>query len=686
MVFFRTGKDIRSGRLVASLLVFLLTCSLYAQSEEDEGVEIPLITVEISPEKILVGQRFDLTIFADFSSYRNVSIKEPQLPDGIVLASGPYKSAQTINIGDPVNPQYIKKTRIFYKFKVTKPGLYTVDSFSLSDGDTTLMTDPVMFPVLAFDERELKYPVFARWNNIPQTIFVGETIPLILEMENLEELSFPERISLTPPAGGVFEQVNSVGEITVTTIGDDEVYIAPIDSWMFTPTTSGAVKIPAAEVSFKNIKRSTEPAIINVLEVPADVGFSGAIGDFEVTTEIENIPFQKSRTTILRIRVEGEGNLNYLRMPDPEFSGLNLIEKEELYKISPSLSGYGGYREDVYRLSVAQEDLLTIKIEPWNWFNRASGTVLTQNFAGYNFEYNTEEQLEEYISLRDEFPLLSTAKIIKYRDSVYNVGWYYLLLLPGVISVLAALVRRRIDMKILGYSLLFIVLNSSSIDDIPRFRERLDTAQEYLDLSESEKALFLYDEIISEFGENPGIYYNQALINYDLDNKDKVIHLLRKSLLMKPGDRVFMKTLTSVENEFGLEHQATATSGFSPDLLFLSFILLFNMGAFLSAFNIGRKKIELSILIVMVFFLSLSSLGVVLYTDYISMRETAVIVEEGGELKKVPGFMGASWLTLQEGTAVYLKSESEESYLIRTGYGLEGWLDKSSLIPLQDNE
>lgn len=683
MVFVRTGRILRSGRLVVFLI--LLSLPLFSQSDEPESPEEDSpITIEISPTKIIVGQRFDLTIFADLPSYRNVTIKEPQLPDGITLASGPYKSAQTINVGDLLNPQYIKKTRIFYKFKVSKPGIFTMGEFLLSDGVTVLETEAVLFPVLAFDERDLKYPIFAKWKETPGQIFVGETIPLILEMENLEELSFPERISMTPPAKGVFERVDSVGDIRVTKIGDDEVYIAPIDSWMYTPIAPGVVKIPKASVNFDKVKRTTEAFTINVVEVPLPVSASGAIGEFTIRTEMENPLEQNGSTSTFRIRVEGEGNLNYLKMPQPEFSGLTIVEKEELYNITPSLSGYSGYREDVYRVSIGEKEVLSIQIEPWVWYNKTSSSVQTESPAGYLYENNLAELSHEIISFREEFTLFSPDKILKFKDSIYDVSWYYLLLLPGFISVLAAFIRKRLDIKLFGYTMLVLFLTSSSVSDGPRFRDQLETAQAYIDSGQISNTLHLYDEIIDEFGDNPGIFYNQAIINYDLGYRDRVILLLRKSLLLKPGNRIFMNTLMAVENEYGLDHQATISTGFSPDLFFLLFILLFNAGAFIITFNMGRKKIELSILIVMVFFLSFTALSFVFYTDYVSERETAVIVSRGGDLKKVPGLMGASWLTLQEGTAVYIKSESETSYLITTGYGLDGWIDKKSLIVLRD--
>jgi tetratricopeptide (TPR) repeat protein len=639
--------------------------------------------MEISPDKVIVGQRFDLTIFADFSAYRNVTIIEPPLPDGISLVSGPYKSAQTIRVGDVSNPEYIKKTRVFYKYKVTKPGLFTIGSFSLSDGENQFRTEPLMFPALAYDERELNYPIFARWGSIPDKIFVGETIPLILEMENLEELSFPEQISMNSPSGGMFEKVDSVGEISVTTIGEHEVYIAPIESWLFTPTVSGTINIPSASVLYGNIKRSTGLQKVDVQEIPAKIESSGAIGNFTVSTAVENLPVKKGSPLTLRVKVEGDGNLNYMRMPQPEFSGLSVIDKEELYNIYPSLSGYSGYREDIYRLSVGgNEETLSVLFDDWSWYNRKSESIETKRMDDYYFENQISGVEETFISLREQYPLLSSEKILKYRAPVYNVSWYYLLLLPGVISVIAAFIRKRHDMKILGLSIIFLLCSSSAIETFGGMKELLDDAATFAEKGETIDALDLYRSLISSFGDNPSVYYNMALLSYDIEQNDQVIFNLRKALSLKPGDRLFTKTLTSVEEEFELDHQISASTGLSPDLFFLFFVLLFNLGAFLIVLNINKKKMEFSILIVMVYFIALTTGFVVFYTDYVAQRETAVVIHEGGHLKKVPDIGGGDWLTLLEGTAVYIKSESDNFLLIQTGYGLEGWLDKDSLLKI----
>lgn len=683
MVFFRKRDRILSGRLVAFLFFLIPASILFSQSENSVAGEQPQITIEISPEKIIVGQRFDLTIFADFSSYRNVKIIEPELPPGITLASGPYKSAQTIRIGDLSDSQYIKKTRIFYKFKVSSPGLYSLDSFILSDGEKTLQTGPFLLPVLAFDERDLKYPVSARWNSVPEEIFVGETIPLILEIENLEKLSFPERVSMESPAGGVFEKVNSLGKITVTSIGDDEVYLAPIESWLYTPTVTGAVKIPAATVYFDRISRSTAAAAVSVVETPPLIESSGAIGFFNVSTEMQNLPLEKGQISTLKIRVEGEGNLNYLRMPQPDFSGLTVIGKEEQYNIAPSMTGFSGYREDIYRVSTSEEREVSIRFAEWSWYNKKDNSVITENLSAYQFQNISVSEEEVITSIRDEFSLMSPDKIVKYRDSVYDKGWYYLLILPGIISVLAALVKKRYDMRLIQLSLLLIVFTSSAQSLNTGFLEQLKLAETMAVEGESERALAYYDRILSEYGDNPAVYFNRALLHYDLNNTDRAVFNLRKALIQKPGDRTFLKALDSIENEYRLEHQVSGSSGLSPDLFFLFFIILFNLGALLIVFNIRKKKMELSILIIMIFFLSVISLSVTYYSDFISKKDTAVVLEPGGDLKKVPGEMGGSWLTLQEGVAVSIISESGDSLLIRTGYGLEGWLVRDSLILLQ---
>jgi len=112
VVFFAKRIRKQYRRLVIILLLITNIASLYSQETGDSSGDEKKITIEISPDKIIAGQRFDLTIFADYSSYRDVQVLPPQFPPGLSLVSGPYKSAHTIRVGDASESEYIKNTRI----------------------------------------------------------------------------------------------------------------------------------------------------------------------------------------------------------------------------------------------------------------------------------------------------------------------------------------------------------------------------------------------------------------------------------------------------------------------------------------------------------------------------------------------------------------------------------------------
>lgn len=677
MVFHTERRRDIPRRLVIAFIA--AAAGLFALPAQTDGENSP-IGVEISPEKIIVDQRFDLTIFADFPSYGNVAIKEPRLPEGITLAGGPYKSAQTVRVGDLSNPRYIKKTLVFYKFKVSKPGIYTIGSFTLNDGTTTLSTDPVMFPVLSYDERNFKYPVFARWEGIPDKIYVGETVPFVLMMENMEELSFPDSVKMDPPSGGMFERVNSVGEISTAHIGDDEVYIAPIDSWLYTPTTEGRIKIPGATVKFGDIERSTEQETLQVLPIPAEIEASGAIGSFEVSVETDNLPPGRSGNSMVRIRVEGEGNLAYLRMPQPVFSGFEVIEKEEVNSFVPSAGGYRGYREDLYRISAGQEEVLTVTFPLWKWLDRDGETVKKADLPDLHYRNEFMGGDKSEASRRTRFKLLSENTVMSQRPSVYDKRIYYLLLLPGLAAILTALVRKRYEAGFAAFFLILIFFSSSSSLAVIPGGEELARGASLQDSGEHGAALDIYDSLYDQMKENPAYLYNRSLILYDMGRKGEAVFSIRKALTIKPGSRLYSGALGMMEEDFGLDHQLRATTGLSPDLFYLFFILLFNGGAMIIALNVRKRKMELSILVIMIFFLSALSLGIVHYTDYVAKTDTAVVSTGGGNLKKVPGELGGEWMTLQEGTSLRILSRSGNSLLIRTGYGLEGWLPEKQLL------
>ena len=68
------------------------------------------------------------------------------------------------------------------------------------------------------------------------------------------------------------------------------------------------------------------------------------------------------------------------------------------------------------------------------------------------------------------------------------------------------------------------------------------------------------------------------------------------------------------------------------------------------------------------------------YTERLWKRPTAVVKMNSEPLRKIPGPLATDWIQLPAGSALSVTAVEDNDFLVRTGYGLEGWLPRSSLI------
>ena len=62
------------------------------------------------------------------------------------------------------------------------------------------------------------------------------------------------------------------------------------------------------------------------------------------------------------------------------------------------------------------------------------------------------------------------------------------------------------------------------------------------------------------------------------------------------------------------------------------------------------------------------------------------VVRTGAEsLRKIPEPLATDWIRLPAGTSLRVLAEEGENRLVRTGYGLEGWLPSSSLLIVEND-
>ena len=92
------------------------------------------------------------------------------------------------------------------------------------------------------------------------------------------------------------------------------------------PTRAGKLEIPAATFrislpargffdSGRAVERATKPVTVTVESLPEAPGFSGAVGRFDASATLDRDTLPLGDAAILRLRVEGSGNLKWIDRP-----------------------------------------------------------------------------------------------------------------------------------------------------------------------------------------------------------------------------------------------------------------------------------------------------------------------------------------------------------------------------------
>ncbi|MCK5735671.1 MAG: SH3 domain-containing protein, partial [Spirochaetaceae bacterium] len=140
------------------------------------------------------------------------------------------------------------------------------------------------------------------------------------------------------------------------------------------------------------------------------------------------------------------------------------------------------------------------------------------------------------------------------------------------------------------------------------------------------------------------------------------------------------ETQSYIEERFGLSDQESVSMKLPPSLFFIIWLVFINaFFASLTWLMFRRNALDFIILVSAILLLSASTITMI-YMEKLWKRPTAVVKLHSEPLRKIPGPLATDWIQLPAGSAVSVTAVEDDDYLVRTGYGLEGWLPSSSLI------
>jgi hypothetical protein len=161
------------------------------------------------------------------------------------------------------------------------------------------------------------------------TLRVGEPLLLTYHLYTqvaVSDLNFKEAPQFTGFWAEELERPETLPSGEAATLNGESYRRFPILRKLLFPTRAGKLEIPATTFRIglpargffdrsRAVERATKPVTVTVESLPEAPGFSGAVGRFDASATLDRDTLPLGDAAILRLRVEGSGNLKWIDRP-----------------------------------------------------------------------------------------------------------------------------------------------------------------------------------------------------------------------------------------------------------------------------------------------------------------------------------------------------------------------------------
>lgn len=668
------------------LFFFFFFASFQLWSQEHE------VTVLVEPRIATVDRRIALSFFLPVEDDL-LTIEEPDFPSGIRLVGGPYTRPFYARVKDV---PFERGVRVDYTVTADHPGRFIMPPFVFTGRFGTANSASFLVRVGISVNGTVHIPLEPFWRIEKRQPLLGETVSVHLELRNMESIETVRGVSVDNPRGALFHRYRGLGTIEAQSRHGIELYTLPVAAYLLTPLQEGVVILPSATVKTDDASGKTETVTLSVRPVPEKVRSSGAVGSFTRTLRLNSPNGGSKRAandddepaavlhtdgTIFTVtqRLEGKGNFTYLSLPEPEGKDCVLIDNDEEEEFQAAREGYVGYVEHSYTFSVeGANGPAEVVVPEFIWYDPAADTVEISEEKSFSVSFSgeSEEKLSEGEKEAGVFEILPPARIKKMNgSSLYRNPLLLLFLLPGVIIVPLSIVFRKKIILLLSLGLLCFCLsadNTASVWDLVENGNNHYKEQNY------REALRFFTEALRVLPKNGGIHYNASVTYHALNETAKAVFHGRAAVKYAPFRDRLRSTLRSIEDEAGLTNQIPLPVPVHPDVPAIVALVFFNGACFSLALYLLKRDPTVFMIFMGTLLLCIGS--VVLFSiTYKGITSEWGVVGRDAVIKKIPRVTASDWFSLPEGTVVRVQLHSEGFAFIKTGKGIEGWINQTDI-------
>ena len=649
---------------VAAGFVALVLFAATSHAWADIGLDY-----EIRDNPVGVGDRIYVNIFVDHPDPDGVSVTEPPFPKEVRVTSGPKVSR--------VADEGLFKTRISYQMRGEETGRYIIKPFIIVVDGEVLETDTRILQIGRYRNRLLYIPLHVQWQVPDGGVFAGQSVPVSLQLMSQLEIALIESYEITYPKGAFFEEILGLSEIEIVSAGDQQLYNIPVASFMFTPSQSGRLFLPAAQVRALGEETESPVVRIDVQQLPPEARETGGVGSFTFRADLERSRYEFGMVGTLVLSIQGVGNLTYLNVPQPEFGDLVQTDQVQSSSVRPGAGGYEGRRNVEYRFISDSSGVFSITVPDFVYFDPVRETVRTAH--GSSFRVTFDPPVEEVVSSASSLPfgVPSATDIMTAREwGAYRIPFSYLWLLPAPVAFLILLVLKRT--RILFVTAVFVLIAAGDVVESPC--PDLEPAVDAYLSGEYNDAHDKFLACLAELPGNPKLAHALALTEYHLGRNDDAMYFARMAVRADPMFADARLFLTWLNESLELERLVQPSARVHPDVFLYGMIGFFTFGFLAAAAYLVKRNGVFVVFFLLGLLISVACGGGLAYTAAFNAKSAAIVYGQSAEVRKIPSSTASQWIELPVAYSLRVLGETGDFYLVRTAYGLTGWIEKNCLV------
>ncbi len=298
------------------------------------------VRATVSSNNIQVSDVFTFKIEA-LNSSKNPEVELAPLLNDFSVISGPAQQTSM----QWINGKSSSSRSLSWSLVAKKEGQFTIPSLNVTVGKDVFKTDPINMTVSDSDRDYQTNELFLGMDIDKTNAFVGEQITVTYKLYtrvnmSIQNVEFPKHSGFWTEELFVPEQVQ-FQDVVLEGVGYKSATIYRIALF---PTKSGQLELTPMLMNCNVVVKSnnnlfndpffgsfgnqtvpkvlrTKQTTINVKEFPGEIpdGFSGAVGDFKISSTISPHDVKANNATTLKIELKGTGNIEVLSIPEIQF-------------------------------------------------------------------------------------------------------------------------------------------------------------------------------------------------------------------------------------------------------------------------------------------------------------------------------------------------------------------------------